>query len=959
MAEAKGVKPESNTSSAPAAPRDPTPAADAHSPPPVKFKNLWPIPALALGAVLFIAGFVQFILLQPKPPPDIALEQAKALVADNRYQEAIDKLNSKDVRNFLDYGEPSEAHLRAFHLARARAFAGAQSARAINRPENHRAIADNFLKAEKHGDHADLTPTDVSLLVDSLIALDEIDSDQGALKRIESLPEAEAPRRTRLIRRLVEHDLARSADRPDPKRSERTLDLLGRLASDPALPPADKAWVLARQGEMLLAAGKPEEAINKLIRRVGLLKDVPDDIQGELYVLLGKAYFQSDQPVSAVRQLEAADALLPKASPLRADLGIMQGRLAQSGVAVDGGPGATDNEPSRLLELAREKFEGVILDFGASRSYARAVLGVAEVEAALRHDDKSLERYSELAEMIRSAAPPKSAASRAAPARDAKPDHAPAATESHAAKPADSPAADRAHADPKSADPKPADAHAAAPPAPTAKPDPHAPLALATDTHAGSKIKPRDLGDVTRDRVTTSLVQRFHERFGSGQRDSALRYATMAESLFPDPHVPAEVLLAIGRTRRAMGDHLMEQARESHAQAAASGVVGADFSVSDLDPTTRAEVRQNYVLAGDYLRRHAKAIAGEDLAAASESLWTAADSYDRAGDMDEARKAFTDYAASASDTDKNRPAAKFRLAQVYQAQSEFASAEAIYRTLVAARDAIDPTRSAGPWSDAAIVPLAQCLLADADPANDEEAERLLLGVLDGSSTMTPDAPAYRDALVELGASYYRREQFARAIGWLEQASKRYKDDRRIESTRYLLADSHRREGVAVARTLAAQRLPQSDRDKLEADRIAHLRSAASLYDSVRLALEAKDPRTLTALEKIHLKNAYFYLGDCLLELRDYPAAIAACDAARQKYADDPAALIAMSQIVSAYIAQEKWAEARTANERARQQLARFPETVWQDPNLPMEKRHWEKWLDDRRLLDQQATPGTE
>jgi hypothetical protein len=62
----------------------------------------------------------------------------------------------------------------------------------------------------------------------------------------------------------------------------------------------------------------------------------------------------------------------------------------------------------------------------------------------------------------------------------------------------------------------------------------------------------------------------------------------------------------------------------------------------------------------------------------------------------------------------------------------------------------------------------------------------------------------------------------------------------------------------------------------------------------------------------------------------------------------------MSQIVSAYAAQEKWAEARTANERARQQLAKFPESVWQNPDLPMEKRHWEKWLEARTLIGQQS-----
>src|SRR5262249_21346365 len=151
------------------------------------------------------------------------------------------------------------------------------------------------------------------------------------------------------------------------------------------------------------------------------------------------------------------------------------------------------------------------------------------------------------------------------------------------------------------------------------------------------------------------------------------------------------------------------------------------------------------------------------------------------------------------DTDPRRPEAKFRLAQVFQAKTppEYTTAAALYRGLVEARDANDPTRSAGGGSDAAVVPLAQCLLSDTDPSNDDEADQLLFSVVKDGSRMSPDATAFRDALIELGASNYRRQKYADAIGWLEQAVKRYKDDKRVESTRYLLADSLRRESVKL------------------------------------------------------------------------------------------------------------------------------------------------------------------
>ena len=183
----------------------------------------------------------------------------------------------------------------------------------------------------------------------------------------------------------------------------------------------------------------------------------------------------------------------------------------------------------------------------------------------------------------------------------------------------------------------------------------------------------------------------------------------------------------------------MAQVRDQHAADASKG--GADFSVESLDAATRAEVKKHFIVAGDYLRRHAKIVEATDPGASAASLWTAADSYDRAGDIDEAKKAFADYAENASDTDANKPEAKFRLAQVYQAKREFGAAAALYQELVDARDPGNPSLNAGVMADKAVVPLARCMLSDNDPSNDEAAERLLQGVVEGSG-VGPDAMEY-------------------------------------------------------------------------------------------------------------------------------------------------------------------------------------------------------------------------
>ena len=74
----------------------------------------------------------------------------------------------------------------------------------------------------------------------------------------------------------------------------------------------------------------------------------------------------------------------------------------------------------------------------------------------------------------------------------------------------------------------------------------------------------------------------------------------------------------------------------------------------------------------------------------------------------------------------------------------------------------------------------------------------------------------------------------------------------------------------------------------------------------------------------YLRNAWFYIGDCAFDLGDYDAAVNSYDAARQRYANDLASLVAMVQIVNAYVAQDRWAEARTANEACRAAPGQVP-----------------------------------
>jgi tetratricopeptide (TPR) repeat protein len=830
----------------PQAPSDARPAAPADKgasvvKKPPTLRQAWPIPLMLISGAMFVGGLVLAVASRPKPNAGMPLADVQQLLDESKYEDAIAKLNS-DVLPLIDNGQPTIGQQRDFFLMRAQAFAGAQATLGIDREENNRLIIDDFERHEKLG--GELSPTDISTLVSTQIRLDQI---AEAMTRIEKLPEAERGRKSQLLREVVQHDLKM----PDRQRREpRMLDTLARLATAPELSQADRAWVLARQSEMLLAAGRAEDAASKLVRgNIQRLTDISQEQQGELLLLLGKAYFLNEETDSAGRFLQAGEALLPEGSLLRADALVMLGRLSQ----------AQGN-----LDEARERFAAVREGFDTSSAATRALLGLAEVNSAAQDNQDlqkiSLEQYAELAEKVRR-------------------------SEQH-------------------------------------------------------------VGEISRSLVAASLMQRFRERFDGDKKADALRFVLLAESVYAEDDVSADVLQGIGRTRRWLGDQIMDAARKNG---------DPDFSVDDLDPSTRAEVKQHYLAAGEYLRKYARAVLAFDQASSSEALWLAADSFDRAGDLDEARLAFQQYAEGAPDTDPQRPAARFRLAQVFQARRDYAAAIGVYEELFESRSLAGAggAGASGLWGERAIVPLAQSYLADEEALNDSKAEQLLLTVVDGR-LLSPDASGYREALIELGTMYVKTGRTADAIARLEQAIERYPDDRRVETLRYRLADSHRQEAAAIRRTLSTQALPQTQVDELESLRVQHLRTGKAQFEQVRAALDARDRRKLTMMDKTYLRNAQFYAGDCAFDLGDFAGAIEAYDAARLRYAEDPASLVAMVQIVASYAAQGRLAEARTANERARQQLARFPEEVWARPDLPMEKRHWERWLEARTELDQRA-----
>jgi len=803
----------------------------------VSVRSLWPLGALAVGAAALVGGAVWSVANKPKIEIESPLKEVRKLCEAGSYEEALDVLNTKALV-YVNLPEARDEDLRDYFLLRAGALYDAQTKAGVERPENYKAVISDFEDAEKRG--AALSPADTVRIAEAYLATEQTDR---ALVRAKSLPATEGARRRKLIKAIVERSIRQAGS--GGSSTGDVMTLLAGLAVEPDLSPEDGAWTLSRQAELLIGIGVPQDAISKLMREIQLLKEVGKEQMGELYFLLGRAYYETGEHAESERQLERAMGMLNSSDPKQGHALLMLGHMEQS---------------NGQLTEAREHFERVVEDFSGSEFYLPSLLGLASVDATLGEDDASLEMYARLVEQL-----------------------------------------------------------------------------TQLGVRSGSSEQARSIG-VKIDDVVAGLMSRHEDRIQADLTREALRYAVMAESLHAGDEVPEAVLLALASTSRRLGNEMMNPA-------------DADASRA-VDQATREEAKRLIMSAGVYYQRHARAVLVRDSGTAARSRWEAADAFDAAGDADMAIKEYTTYMQGASDDDPRRPEAKFRLAQAFQGMGDYPTAASLYRELIDLRGPGGSTEIVL-WGDRSIVPLVQCLLSDADATNDADAEQRLLAVVAGRE-LAPEAPEFRDALVELGALYYRAGRYAEAVERLTEAELRFPKDREITRTRYRLADSLRLSAGQIDLTLR-NAMPQSERQELEKARRTRRREAMRIYAVVRGALEAAPQAALRELDRVMLRNSMFYQGDCAYDLGDFDAAIEYYDQARQTYAAEPASLVAMVQIVNTYVQRGEWSKAVTANQRAVQQLEKFPESVWNQPNLPMEKKHWARWLDSRALLEHRAS----
>ncbi|MFM9956538.1 MAG: tetratricopeptide repeat protein [Phycisphaerales bacterium] len=551
------------------------------------------------------------------------------------------------------------------------------------------------------------------------------------------------------------------------------------------------------------------------------------------------------------------------------------------------------------LESAKDHFTLVTTRFARAPITVRAWLGLGEVEADLGDEQRSIEAYERAVETVRAGWVKAGAAGTpAASSEPAVPPAPPGVGEAESARDATNPARK---------------------------------LAIELDA---------------------SLGQRFRDRLQKGQFEAASKYAALAERLFPADRAPPEVPLRLAEISRA--------AAESLIPLSARGLEGGDAGPPDLsqiDPVSREEAKRRFYESAMAYQRHAKAALISDPDASAESLWLSADCYDLAGEQDRAVDGFVQYIQTQQQGPR-RLIAQYRLARTLQSMGQYKKAIPLLEDII----------ENAPVSDEAamsLIPLAQCYLLASGDADAPQAEARLLQIVEGKQ-FEPTARQFRLAVIELGRMYRRIGDYPKAIERLTEAVARYPDLEKDAAIQSALADSYRLSAATIAEQLK-NAMPQNERTRLTRLQRERLEAALDLYDRVRGLLEALDPRRTSELEKLTLRNAMFYRGDCAYDLGEfysedkeksrgyYQQAIRSYDAAAQRYADDPSSLAAMMQIVSAYAALGRWTEAQTAQNRAKARLKELPPEAWANASGPMDKQHWERWLESSVKLDKLAS----
>ena len=432
-------------------------------------------------------------------------------------------------------------------------------------------------------------------------------------------------------------------------------------------------------------------------------------------------------------------------------------------------------------------------------------------------------------------------------------------------------------------------------------------------------------------------VVRSHHEAAYDRREFELALAYLSV-INPLPDTPTSILLEFAQVH--------EQIAAQKLEAASVPADAANAPSREARRLLNQEAATHFGNSAEFYRRHAHAVTISDDDMHGQSLWQSAENYDRAQMWKEAIEVYAEF-RKGRPNDPRVLLATHRLGLAYMADDQYRAAADLFVDLV-------ENHPRGPVTYDSLVPLARCYMALGDM---DAARRVLLQVVTQHPAITPQSPRYREAVIELGELHYRQKEYADAIARLDEAIKRFGDAPESSGLRFKLADAYRQSVVDIRKELQ-EPMPQSKRLARQAERARRLEQAGVLFSQVISELESMPEVELTPMQRLQLRNSYFYRADCAYDLGNWEHAINLYDLAAKRFDSHPASLVALVQIVNAYCEMQNYQAAAAANRRARDHLRRIPDGAFDDPSLPMSREHWQRWLEFTSEMDLFSTQAS-
>lgn len=315
-----------------------------------------------------------------------------------------------------------------------------------------------------------------------------------------------------------------------------------------------------------------------------------------------------------------------------------------------------------------------------------------------------------------------------------------------------------------------------------------------------------------------------------------------------------------------------------------------------------------------------------------DQLWNSADAYLRGQDFRNAARLFQEYL-------KNESRQRHAQALVHLGEAMLSLGQ-IDEALEVLRECVELHPRDAAAFRARLVASNACL----EKGDLSQAEALLRENLN-ERFHTPASAEWRDSLFALGELLHTGERYPEALRCLEEAvaPHRYPDAPQALQARYLIADSYRR-SAEIAREKLRKELAGTGQ-VAQSKQIDDLwTKALNQYAEIRELLnKRRETRELVEVEKAILRNCYFAIGDVLLGLRQYDAAVRAYSTATNRYQNRPEVLEAYVRMAGAYRRLNKPLEAHSTLEQAKVMLARMKD----DPRFPMTTNYTPSQWSDR------------